>query len=95
MAKHYTELKTKWTSGASTMVFFDRIKSRTYKLFSYEYSKLIVLSILLLLAIFLHRNSLAQNSPYSLSPKWMFGRQAGFDFSSGAPVNLSGNTMND
>ncbi|MDB5257824.1 MAG: hypothetical protein JWM14_2519, partial [Chitinophagaceae bacterium] len=38
-----------------------------------------------------HQNIQAQVSPYSLSPKWMFGYGAGMNFSGGAPVVLSGN----
>jgi hypothetical protein len=33
----------------------------------------------------------SQVSPYSLSPKWMFGWGAGMNFSGGAPVVLAGN----
>jgi hypothetical protein len=37
----------------------------------------------------------SQVAPYALSPKWMFGKQAGIDFTSGSPVVLSGNPAND
>ncbi len=39
--------------------------------------------------------AIAQTAPYALSPKWMFGKQAGLDFTSGAPVVLAGNPIND
>src|SRR6478609_1906120 len=35
--------------------------------------------------------SIAQIAPYAVSPKWMFGYQAGMDFTGGAPVVLAGN----
>jgi hypothetical protein len=36
----------------------------------------------------------AQTSPYALSPRWYFGNRAGLDFTSGAPVFLSGGQTN-
>src|SRR6478735_7436584 len=35
--------------------------------------------------------SFSQIAPYSLSPKWMIGRNGGIDFTSGTPVNVTGN----
>ncbi len=33
-------------------------------------------------------------SPYAISPKWYFGRQAGMDFTGGAPVVMAGGQVN-
>lgn len=99
MAKNYAALKERLLNQKKSEPFqtvsmiYERGKS--FDVLTSEYFKIAVLAILILLATLWHRNAHAQVSPYSLSPKWMFGRQAGLDFSSGSPVNLAGNPNND
>ncbi len=55
----------------------------------------VLFTALFFLGIFSSNNFLnAQIAPYALSPKWRFGNRAGLDFTSGAPVYLSGGQTN-
>lgn len=54
-----------------------------------------VIGIIVLLATCFAKNTQAQMAPYALSPKWMFGKQAGINFTSGSPVVMAGNPIND